>query len=40
MAKEYLGVLGGMGPMATADLFIKIIENTAAKTCLPNAICV
>ena len=27
-----IGVLGGMGPMATADLFVKMIENTKAQT--------
>lgn len=27
-----IGILGGMGPMATADLFTKIIQNTPA-TC-------
>ena len=30
--RKVIGIIGGMGPMATADLFIKIIENTAAKT--------
>ncbi len=27
-----LGILGGMGPLATADLFEKIIRNTKADT--------
>lgn len=27
-----LGILGGMGPLATSDLFRKIVENTAAKS--------
>ncbi|MEW9669202.1 aspartate/glutamate racemase family protein [Ammoniphilus sp. 3BR4] len=27
-----VGILGGMGPMATVDLFRKIIESTPAKT--------
>lgn len=27
-----LGIIGGMGPMATADLFYKIIANTDAST--------
>ena len=26
-----IGILGGMGPMATADLLIKIIQNTPAR---------
>ena len=30
--RKVIGIIGGMGPMATADLFIKIVENTAAKT--------
>ena len=30
--RKVIGIIGGMGPMATADLFTKIIENTAAKT--------
>ena len=30
--RKVIGIIGGMGPMATADLFIKIIENTAAAT--------
>lgn len=29
--RKVLGIIGGMGPMATADLFIKIIELTDAK---------
>lgn len=29
--KKTVGIIGGMGPMATADLFRKIIENTPAK---------
>ena len=28
--RKILGIIGGMGPMATADLFIKIIEMTDA----------
>lgn len=28
--KKTIGILGGMGPLATADLFRKIVENTAA----------
>ena len=28
--RKVIGIIGGMGPMATADLFIKIIENTQA----------
>ena len=28
--KKTIGILGGMGPMATADLFSKIIEGTRA----------
>ena len=30
--RKVIGIIGGMGPMATADLFTKIIENTVAKT--------
>ena len=30
--RKVIGIIGGMGPMATADLFIKIIESTDAKT--------
>ena len=29
--KRTLGIIGGMGPLATADLFRKIIEETAAE---------
>lgn len=29
--KKVIGIIGGMGPMATADLFRKIIERTDAK---------
>lgn len=28
--KRTIGILGGMGPLATADLFIKIVTNTKA----------
>ena len=28
--KKTLGIIGGMGPLATADLFRKIVENTPA----------
>ena len=28
--RKVIGIIGGMGPMATADLFKKIIESTAA----------
>ena len=28
--KKSIGILGGMGPLATADLFQKIISLTAA----------
>lgn len=28
--RKVIGIIGGMGPMATADLFMKIIENTQA----------
>jgi len=28
--KKTIGILGGMGPLATADLFRKIVENTPA----------
>ncbi|WP_043932519.1 aspartate/glutamate racemase family protein [Bacillus sp. EB01] len=31
MSKK-IGILGGMGPMATADLFAEIVRNTPAKT--------
>jgi len=27
-----IGIIGGMGPLATVDLFRKIVENTAAET--------
>ena len=30
--RKVIGIIGGMGPMATADLFTKIIENTKAAT--------
>ena len=30
MTKKTIGILGGMGPLATADLFHKIISLTAA----------
>lgn len=30
--KKTIGIVGGMGPLATADLFSKIILNTAAET--------
>ena len=30
--RKVIGIIGGMGPMATADLFIKIIENTVAQS--------
>ena len=29
--KKIIGIIGGMGPMATADLFKKIIDNTPAE---------
>ena len=29
--KKSIGIIGGMGPMATCDLMKKIIENTAAQ---------
>ena len=28
MDKKVIGIIGGMGPLATADLFKKIITNT------------
>ena len=28
--KKTIGILGGMGPLATADLYRKIVENTSA----------
>lgn len=30
--RKVIGIIGGMGPMATADLFMKIIDNTVAQT--------
>ena len=30
--RKVVGIIGGMGPMATADLYKKIIENTDAST--------
>ena len=30
--KKSIGILGGMGPMATADLFKKIVANTRAES--------
>lgn len=30
MEKKVIGILGGMGPLATADLFEKIVTHTAA----------
>ncbi len=30
--RKVIGIIGGMGPMATADLYRKIIENTDAST--------
>lgn len=30
MAKKIIGIIGGMGPAATADLFTKIIDSTRA----------
>ena len=32
MDKKTIGIIGGMGPLATADLFKKIIINTKAST--------
>jgi aspartate racemase len=32
MAEMTIGILGGMGPEATADCFVKIITNTPART--------
>lgn len=29
--KDFLGVLGGMGPLATADFLKKLVENTPAR---------
>ncbi|ASJ01064.1 cysteate racemase [Thermococcus gorgonarius] len=31
MAERVIGILGGMGPLATADLFRRIVEKTPAK---------
>ncbi|WP_297498714.1 aspartate racemase [Thermococcus sp.] len=31
MAERIIGILGGMGPLATADLFRRIVEKTPAK---------
>ena len=31
MKKKTIGILGGMGPLATADLYRKIVENTDAE---------
>jgi aspartate racemase len=31
MSERVIGILGGMGPLATADLFRRIIEKTPAK---------
>lgn len=30
--KKTVGIIGGMGPLATADLFMEIVRNTAAAT--------
>lgn len=30
--EKTIGILGGMGPLATADLYRKIVENTAASS--------
>ena len=30
MDKKIVGIIGGMGPLATADLFKKIVLNTKA----------
>lgn len=32
MNKKVIGIIGGMGPLATADLFKKIVINTKANT--------
>ncbi|MCE5196879.1 MAG: amino acid racemase [Negativicutes bacterium] len=32
MAEKVIGIIGGMGPEATADLYLKIIHNTPADT--------
>lgn len=31
MAEKVIGIIGGMGPEATADLYLKIIRNTPAQ---------
>ena len=31
-AKKKLGIIGGLGPAATASLFMRIIDHTDAKT--------
>jgi len=31
MAEKIIGIIGGMGPEATADLYLKIIRNTPAQ---------
>lgn len=31
MAQKVIGILGGMGPAATSELFTRIIDNTAAE---------
>lgn len=31
MSKKAIGIIGGMGPAATVDLFEKIVNNTAAR---------
>jgi len=31
MAEKIIGILGGMGPAATIDLFTKIIKGTKVK---------
>ncbi len=31
MTKKIIGIIGGMGPQATADLYMKIIQNTPVK---------
>ncbi len=32
MSKRVIGILGGMGPAATVELFSRIVKNTSAKT--------
>ncbi len=32
MKKKTIGILGGMGPLATADMYRKVVENTKAAT--------